>query len=65
MTACPKEKPSEPSLIEKAREVIDQAPEVRHDKVAALKEAIKKGTYRINIRQLANKLIRDLIFKKK
>ena len=46
-------------------EIIAQTPEGRSKKVAALKEAIQKGTYRINTRQLANSLISHFILKKR
>jgi flagellar biosynthesis anti-sigma factor FlgM len=39
---------------------VDQTPEVRPEKVASLKEAIRQGTYRINARRLANILIAKL-----
>jgi flagellar biosynthesis anti-sigma factor FlgM len=41
-------------LMAKAQEMIEQAPEIRAEKVAALKEAVKQGTYQIDSRRLAN-----------
>jgi negative regulator of flagellin synthesis FlgM len=46
-------------LMEKAREIIHQTPEVRPEKVAALKEALARGTYRIDSRKLANILLAE------
>jgi negative regulator of flagellin synthesis FlgM len=48
-------------LRQKAREVIDQTPEVRLEKVKALREAIRKGTYKVDARKLANLLIVKMI----
>ena len=41
----------------KARQIIEQTPEVRPQKVAALREAVRRGRYRIKTRELANILI--------
>jgi len=38
-----------------------QTPEVRPEKVAAIKEALDQGTYEIDSRKLANLLIAELI----
>jgi hypothetical protein len=32
-------------LLEKARQIVDQTPEVRPDRVAAIKAALKRGRY--------------------
>lgn len=48
-------------LIETARQVIQQTPAVRPEKVALLKEAIEQGTYKIDARKLANILIAKVI----
>ena len=48
-------------LLEKALQIIYQTPEVRPEKVAAIKEAIDQGTYEIDSRKLANLLIAELI----
>jgi anti-sigma28 factor (negative regulator of flagellin synthesis) len=55
-------KPADPDqekarLMQKAREIIDQTPEVRPDRVAVLGEAVRQGTYRVDTRRLANILI--------
>jgi flagellar biosynthesis anti-sigma factor FlgM len=48
---------AEARLMAKARQIIEQTPEVRPEKVAALREAMRRGSYRIKTRQLANILI--------
>jgi negative regulator of flagellin synthesis FlgM len=48
-------------LMEQVRQIISATPEVRPEKVAALKEAIDQGTYEIDIRKLANTLITKLL----
>jgi hypothetical protein len=48
-------------LREKARVLIDRAPEIRAEKVAALQEAIRLGTYRPEARKIARKMIEELI----
>lgn len=52
--------PTKARLIQKARQIVDQTPEVRPEKVATLKEAIRQGAYRLNPRRLANILIAKL-----
>ena len=51
-------------LIEKAREVVYQTPEVRPEKVARLKEAIEQGTYKIDSRKLAEIIIKEWLIKR-
>jgi flagellar biosynthesis anti-sigma factor FlgM len=48
-------------LMEQVRHIIAVTPEVRLEKVAALKQAIDQGTYEIDIRKLANTLITKLL----
>ncbi|MDP3181977.1 MAG: flagellar biosynthesis anti-sigma factor FlgM [Desulfobaccales bacterium] len=48
-------------LMQKARQIVEQTPQVRPEKVATLKEAVRQGTYRINARRLANILIAKLL----
>jgi flagellar biosynthesis anti-sigma factor FlgM len=48
-------------LMEQVHHIISATPEVRPEKVAALKEAIDQGTYEIDIRKLANTLITKLL----
>lgn len=47
-------------LMEGARQVIYQTPEVRLEKLALLKEAVEQGIYQINPRKLANALLTEL-----
>jgi flagellar biosynthesis anti-sigma factor FlgM len=54
----------EARLIEKAREVVYQTPEVRPEKVAPLKEAIEQGTYEIDSEKLAEILVEELLGKR-
>jgi len=46
-------------LIEKAREVVYQTPEVRPEKVARLKEAIERGAYEIDAEKLADIILKE------
>ncbi len=46
-------------LMEKARQIISRTPEVRSERVAALKAAIEQGTYKINTRKLADLIIKE------
>jgi flagellar biosynthesis anti-sigma factor FlgM len=54
----------EARLIEKAREVVYQTPEIRPEKVAELKEAIEQGVYEIDTEKLADKVIEELLGKR-
>jgi negative regulator of flagellin synthesis FlgM len=45
--------------IQEARAQLDEIPDVREDKVAALKEQIQNGTYQENAQETAGKLIRE------
>jgi len=47
----------EERLVEKAREVIALAPEIRSEKVARLESAIKQKDYRIEASKIAQSLI--------
>ncbi|MCI8307537.1 MAG: flagellar biosynthesis anti-sigma factor FlgM [Lachnospiraceae bacterium] len=40
-----------------ARQAVSEAPEVREDRVAELKSAIKSGTYDLSVDRLADKLV--------
>ena len=44
-----------------AKEVIASAPEVREDKVAAIKEKIETGSYQVNNQAVAEKLVNAFI----
>ena len=48
-------------LIEQVRQIVDETPEVRPEKVEPLQEAVEQGTYEIDARKLANILITELI----
>ncbi len=52
--------PTRARLSQKVRQIVDQTPKLRPEKVANLKEAVRQGTYRINARHLANILIAKL-----
>jgi flagellar biosynthesis anti-sigma factor FlgM len=51
----------DPVLLAQAHRIVQQTPEVRPEKVAALQEALKQGTYEIDPRKLANRLIAELL----
>jgi flagellar biosynthesis anti-sigma factor FlgM len=53
----------EKRLLEEIRQIVGQAPEVRPEKVAAIREALERGSYEIDSRKLANILIAELILK--
>ena len=48
-------------LMKLARQIIDQTPEVRAEKVAVIKEALATGSYRTDSRQLANIILAKLL----
>jgi len=48
-------------LLQKASQIIAQTPEVRPEKVAALKEAVQSGIYRVDPRRVANSLIAQML----
>jgi len=51
----------ERALMEKAQEIIDQTPEVRAEKVKALKAAVEQGAYQIDSRRLAHIILAILL----
>lgn len=51
-------------LIEKVRLIIEATPEVRPQRVAPLLEAVAAGTYEIDARKVANRLIAELFIKR-
>jgi flagellar biosynthesis anti-sigma factor FlgM len=55
----PRRKTQKARLIEKAREVVYQTPEVRPEKVARLKEAIERGAYEIDTEKLADIILKE------
>jgi flagellar biosynthesis anti-sigma factor FlgM len=48
-------------LIEQARQIVDETPDIRPEKVEPLREAIESGTYDIDARKVANHLITKII----
>ena len=48
-------------LIEQIRQIIADAPEVRPEKVEPLREAVASGTYEIDARKLADRIITKII----
>jgi flagellar biosynthesis anti-sigma factor FlgM len=51
-------------LIDQVRQIIAATPEVRPEKVAPLLEAVAAGTYEIDARKVANRLIAELLLKR-
>lgn len=46
--------------VEQLRKAIDAVPEVRQEKVQALKRAIQEGTYQIDAEKIAKKMLEEL-----
>jgi len=49
--------------LQRAVEIVRATPEVRADKVAALKEKVDSGTYEVDSKQVASKMIVDSLSK--
>lgn len=47
--------------IQKVREAVSNAPEVRQEKVATIKEQITNGEYQVKSEDIAQKIIEDII----
>lgn len=47
--------------VQKVRDILEQTPEVRADKVLALKEEIARGDYQVDPHRLADKMIGSLL----
>ena len=47
--------------VQKAKNIIEQTPEVRMDKVQALKEDIASGQYQVDPHRLADKMMSSLL----
>ena len=47
--------------IEMIIKILKETPDIREKKVAALREAIRKGTYVVNSRKIAEKLISEAL----
>ena len=52
-------------LIQQARQVVYRTPEVRPEKVDRLKAAVDRGTYEIDPRKVANRLITEELLRKR
>lgn len=46
-------------LMRTATEVAKTTPDIRHEKVAALKKAIQEGTYRVDSEKVAEKMLEE------
>jgi len=53
--------PETQRLVDMAKQIIDATPEVRTEKVAALKKAIENGTYSVDSRKLANSILAQIL----
>jgi negative regulator of flagellin synthesis FlgM len=49
--------------IQEAQKQLEAIPDVREDKVAQLKEQIENGTYKIDEEKIADKMLKDELFK--
>lgn len=47
----------------KVKQLLEQVPEVREEKVAALKQAIASGTYQVSGREIVDKMITQIDIK--
>ncbi|MEK6591207.1 MAG: flagellar biosynthesis anti-sigma factor FlgM [Nitrospinota bacterium] len=47
--------------IQKAKEITKNTPDVRTERVAELKEQIEKGKYHINSKDIAEKMLKDVV----
>jgi flagellar biosynthesis anti-sigma factor FlgM len=48
-------------LIEQVRQIVDETPDIRPEKVDPLREAVASGTYEVDARKVANSLITKII----
>lgn len=46
--------------LDKLKQVIQQMPEIRTDKVEALKKSIQEGTYKVDSFQIAGKILEEI-----
>ncbi len=51
-------------LMQKAAQVVAETSEVRSEKVMALKDSVEQGTYQVDSKQVANKLIIEMLIEK-
>jgi flagellar biosynthesis anti-sigma factor FlgM len=49
--------------MQQLKNIIDQAPDIREDRVAAAKQALQAGTLELRGEKLAEKLLRDFLHK--
>ena len=54
----------EARLMQKASQVIAQAPDVRQEKVDPLKEAVDQGSYPVDAKKVANSIIANLLMER-
>lgn len=50
--------------VQKAQDVVHEAPEIRESRVAELKSAIKSGSYNVRGEQIASKMLTDSMVNK-
>lgn len=51
-------------LLHKASQIVQETPEVRPERVMALKDSVENGTYSVDTTQVANKLIVEMLTEK-
>jgi flagellar biosynthesis anti-sigma factor FlgM len=62
-TRKPKRKVAKMSMENKRiAEIIESTPDVRKEKIAAIKKAVCDGSYRIKSEYIARKMVEELIF---
>ena len=49
----------QPYYLSRIREAVENAPDIREEKVALLKKVIASGEYKVNSREVAEKMIND------
>jgi anti-sigma28 factor (negative regulator of flagellin synthesis) len=49
--------------IQQLRKIVDEAPEIREDRVAAAKQALQAGVLELRGKELAEKLLREILHK--
>lgn len=47
--------------LQRVRQVLAQTPDVRAEKVAALKKAVAEGRYHVNAEEIATKMVREIL----
>jgi flagellar biosynthesis anti-sigma factor FlgM len=47
--------------IQQLRKIVDAAPEIREDRVAAIKQALQAGLLELRGEELAEKLLREML----